>query len=263
MAKNHKHGTIGRAWRALLQYLFPSRCISCGETVGATDADLTWTVCFCRECMSDFLRSSRCECAECGKPYSICECSTPNLYPLGITRVYSSFAYDKEKRKSAASRLIFKLKDCGSLDAVDFAAELLANRIEKALDREEITAADSVITYAPRRRGAVRTAGADHMKLTAEGAAKRLGIRCETLFDNTSSKAQKSRDARSRIESASCSIRPRRGIEKAVLGRCVILVDDIMTSGATLSVCAGKLYEAGAVSVTVCVLAKSVRHTDC
>lgn len=45
----------------------------------------------------------------------------------------------------------------------------------------------------------------------------------------------------------------------ALRGKCVLLVDDVLTSGATAGGCAEALLEAGAASVDVLALARAFR----
>jgi predicted amidophosphoribosyltransferase len=49
---------------------------------------------------------------------------------------------------------------------------------------------------------------------------------------------------------------------KQVAGRHVVLVDDVLTTGATLSACTRALKQAGARQIDVIVLARVVRATD-
>ena len=48
----------------------------------------------------------------------------------------------------------------------------------------------------------------------------------------------------------------------AIQGKRVLLVDDVLTTGATLSACTRALNRAGARHVDVLVLARVVRETD-
>ena len=47
-----------------------------------------------------------------------------------------------------------------------------------------------------------------------------------------------------------------------VRGRTVLLVDDVMTTGTTLSQCAAPLVKAGAARVWCATLARTVRRSD-
>jgi predicted amidophosphoribosyltransferase len=49
---------------------------------------------------------------------------------------------------------------------------------------------------------------------------------------------------------------------EAVAGKRVLRVDDVLTTGATLSACTRALKQAGARQVDVLVLARVVRETD-
>lgn len=261
MKNKTKTGTWRRIVCAVGDFFFPPQCIRCGQTYSSaahsdTAANVT-AACFCGECASNFLDSCRAVCNVCGEQHCVCECSTEALRAVGVDVVYSCFRYDKTDRKSASSSLIFKLKNSAYDRAVDLSAQLLQMRIEKVIQRAGVDSSRCIITNAPRRRRAVRDRGADHMKMTACAVASRMGMRYAPLFVNTAVSAQKSRDAYSRAESAKNEINLRRGAGDVALGRCVIIIDDVMTSGATLASCSEKIYAAGAETVILCVLAKA------
>lgn len=64
-------------------------------------------------------------------------------------------------------------------------------------------------------------------------------------------------EARRRNVAGAFSVRS--GMEKAVSGAHIVLVDDVLTTGATLSACARVLKKAGARRVDALVLARVVR----
>jgi ComF family protein len=66
--------------------------------------------------------------------------------------------------------------------------------------------------------------------------------------------------ARRRNVSGAFKVRARRAAE--IEGKRVLLVDDVLTTGATLSACTRALKQAGAQQVDVLVLARVVRETD-
>ena len=65
---------------------------------------------------------------------------------------------------------------------------------------------------------------------------------------------EKSPEERAREVAGSFLVRPSR--VGRITGRTVLLVDDVMTSGATANACAAALLEAGAVAVDVLVAAR-------
>ncbi len=259
MKKRKKTGIFAVASRAIRAILFPPCCAAC-RCVLPPDRESSYADaqgCLCDACMSDFVRSVREMCPVCGETYAVCECVPDALSCVGIDRAYASFAYDKMKRKSASSAIIYKLKDGKSNDVTRFCAHLFARRLEKAALTSDFDLDGCTVTFAPRRRRAVRENGADHMEKTAKLTAKLLGLPFESVLVNTARTAQKKKNAESRLDAAERSIKVKKRAEKDIAGKRYVVLDDILTSGATLAACVGKLCDLGASDVIVCTLAKT------
>lgn len=87
---------------------------------------------------------------------------------------------------------------------------------------------------------------------------KRLSICCDGLIRTKMTKPFEHADKETRFANMSGAIKPRS--KTNVLGdRHVILVDDVMTTGATLTACAVACQDAGARRVSALVLARAVK----
>lgn len=111
------------------------------------------------------------------------------------------------------------------------------------------------VTYVPvsLRRNYER--GFDQARLIARAAARELGMRAErTVRKVRNNRAQSSLEApearRENVKGVYAVPHPER-----VKGRRFLLIDDVATTGSTLSACAGALMEAGAASVVCAALA--------
>lgn len=261
MEKRKKQGPLSIAAKGVRAALFPPYCAACRSALPNVSSSLMTDDgtdrCLCDACMSDFVSSVRETCRVCGEGCAVCECVPDGLAQTGVDRAYACFSYDKTKRKSASSAIIYKLKDCKNRDVTRFCAFLLARRLEKAAIASGADLGGYTVTFAPRRRRAVRENGADHMEKTAKLTAKLLGLPFEAVFVNTAHTAQKKKDAAARLDAAERSITVRKRSRKRIDGKRYILLDDILTSGATLAACVGKLYGHGADDVIVCTLAKT------
>ncbi len=103
------------------------------------------------------------------------------------------------------------------------------------------------ITWVPLSRRRLRSRGYDQARILAEETAKRLGLPCEKLLD-------KRVDNRPQSTTGSAEERRRNAKDayictKDLSGRHVLLIDDIVTTGATLSECAGTLKRSGCACV--------------
>ena len=122
-------------------------------------------------------------------------------------------------------------------------------------DRPEI--APELITWAPLSRKRRRERGYDQGELLARAMAKRLGLPAvPTLVKARHTQPQSGLDsAEARRANALGAYALLPGAD--VAGRHVLLADDVVTSGATLSECARTLLEAGAECVWCVTLAQA------
>ncbi len=132
--------------------------------------------------------------------------------------------------------------------------EVFAQYIVQAA-AEHLSGAFDAVTYVPvsPRRKFVR--GYDQAQLLARAAAKVWEVRAEqTLRKIRHNQAQSSltrpEDRRENVKNAYAVPRPER-----VAGRRFLLIDDVCTTGGTLSACADALMDAGAGSVVCAALA--------
>ena len=122
-------------------------------------------------------------------------------------------------------------------------------------DRPEMAA--DLVTWAPLSRNRRRERGYDQGELLARAMAKRLGLPAvPTLVKARHTQPQSGLDsAETRRANALGAYALLPGAD--VAGRHVLLADDVVTSGATLSECARTLLEAGAEEVWCVTLAQA------
>ncbi len=122
-------------------------------------------------------------------------------------------------------------------------AEFLA----KCIDESEISC--DIITWVPLSRRRLRKRGYDQARILAEETAKILGLPCEQLL-----KKKINTRPQSGIGSAEARRKNAQGVyvcsvpEKAK-DRRILVIDDIVTTGSTLSECASELQKAGCAAV--------------
>jgi ComF family protein len=81
----------------------------------------------------------------------------------------------------------------------------------------------------------------------------------DLLYRIKSTDMQKGMDRQTRFENLSNSIVVNKAFQDKLKGKTVLLVDDVMTTGATLSACAEACKQAGAEKVNVIVFARVAR----
>ncbi len=114
-----------------------------------------------------------------------------------------------------------------------------------------------IVTYVPVHEGRLRERGYDQAELLAAAAARHLRlpvIRALERRGRTTAQHALGRAERARNVGGAFSV-PRAGA-RTVRGRWIIVVDDLITTGATVAGCAAALLAEGAVAVSALTVAR-------
>jgi ComF family protein len=134
-------------------------------------------------------------------------------------------------------------------------ARQLGDRLCETLERFPTEAWDLVLPV-PLHRNRERQRGFNQADLLARRVGRIAGIRlgdqdCVRVRDTPPQAGLRAAERRKNVKGAFAVPRPGR-----VRGLRILLVDDVVTTGATVDACAGALKEAGARSVSVLSLAR-------
>ncbi len=151
-----------------------------------------------------------------------------------------------EVYRGAANRLVYKYK----FDHWRGVSEFLAKQVVYAVGDASV----DFIVPVPTATRRVRERGFDHSRLLAKEVAQRMGVPCADVLGRVGQKTQVGASRQDRIAQSLNEYYLRD--KRAIVGSKILLVDDVMTTGATLAACASILRKAGARSVDATVFAK-------
>ena len=209
----------------LLDLFFPPRCPFCRRILKDSEGLL------CGKCLRTLPRAKGSECAQKFRHLNLC------LSPL---------YYEDDVRRS-----LLRFKFGGMSIYAPKYAELMA---ECLLENE---CSFEVITWAPLGRKRLKKRGYDQARLLAEELAERLGKPCEQLLNKCADNPPQAGTGSPEKRRKNVSGVYRASDPERIRGRSILLVDDIVTTGATLSECARVLKASGAKSVCAATLARS------
>lgn len=151
---------------------------------------------------------------------------------------FTLFDYDEPMVR----RALFAMKTQGTRACVRLFGEATA----AALKEEE--ARFDAVCYVPRRRGVFRALGVDQAKLLARFVARRLGIKARGFVLR---RGRARRQHGLRAEERAENVRGKFKAKRTVQGLRLLLIDDVITTGATACEVCRVLQSAGALSVSV------------
>ncbi|HVV25549.1 MAG TPA: ComF family protein [Candidatus Saccharimonadales bacterium] len=222
---------------ALISKLAPHECLGCGYegqlVCAACSAALATVPPRCYRCHRLTSEARTCETCR----------SASSLKRVHVAAPYDSFAKD----------LIWQLKFHGAQAAAVVMAEHLAPLLSDLYDSP--TGKAAVLVPVPTATGRARSRGYDQAKLLARELSRRTALpyadclrRSGQTHQVGASRTQRLAQLQGAFRLKNSSVRP---------GRSIILVDDVLTTGATLEAAAAILHQAGFPDVQAAVFAQA------
>ena len=232
----------------LTEALIVSKCPSCGAIVRRSGM-------LCPECLEKYDEEKSRQCMFCKLPASLCVCSTRDLYycrQLGKT-MHSPVFYGAGNE--VFGKILSALKYSSDRGSEKFFARELSHDIMMLFLTNKEFPEDWCVTYPPRRRSAAYYYGIDQAKGLAKRIARYTGMKFEKVFVRRGGRAQKTLGSVERKENAVHSLRL--GDKADVYGKKYVIVDDVVTSGATMKACQSLLLSHGAAASFVLSVSKT------
>lgn len=201
-------------------------------------------------CCEGFIKWDKLICEKCAEALEPVD-NSGEAPPAGCSAAVSAYKYD-----GAAKQGIYALKDGWGLNFAVCTAPLLAEKLKGC-------GAD-LITCVPMAKRKANERGYNQAEVVAGELSKLMDIPCDCglLTRRPTSLAQ--HDLATAAERAEFA-RTLYGIADShedITGRKLLLADDVHTTGATLSECAGKLLSMGAAEVIAVTLCRTVKEKD-
>lgn len=251
-----EHRVLGGAIKGALRLLYPPQCPGCGVPVASTSdsgGDL------CPDCWPELQFVTGCSCSRCGIPLpddglGVAETSLLCDSCLRIERPWrqgrAAFVYQGTGRK-----LVLALKHGDRPDLAPIMSAWLSRTVQPLIRP------GMIVAPVPLHMRRLLKRRYNQAALISRGVASTCGLQHlpNLLIRKRNTMPQDRRSATERFENLADAITVNPRLVGLAKGRAILLVDDVMASGATLSACATALIGAGSGPVSVAVLARAVR----
>ena len=227
---------------------FERSCAICGEPVSYDEEEP-----ICKDCEQDWFNLLTTRCNICGCEKELCTCMPRQVTEISKSHVIWCVFYDKSSNQQA-NRMFYRLKQKGYTSIVNLMADRISQVLVSSCYTRGIRYKQYAITYVPRRKSNKRRYMFDQSEKIAKALSKKLNIPVFSCLENNSGNEQKKLSKADRIENAINSYKMKKNAK--VEYENVFLVDDIITTGASMRACAIMLYENGAKNVIPVAFAK-------
>jgi ComF family protein len=228
--------------------ILPHRCIGCAALVSSPG--------FCTLCWPSlrFITAPHCEC--CGDPFEVpaspnSRCGICSAAPPPWQRARAIWRYDDASRRPV---LALKYQDRTALATI--AAPLLCR-----VGQQLLHAPGALLVPVPLHWSRLATRGFNQAALLADAVREISAVPVEKHLLRRARRTapQQGLDRTQRQSNVRKAFVVPESAAPRLAGRAVILVDDVITTGATAAACAKVLLAAGAASVDVLTLARVVQ----
>jgi ComF family protein len=242
------HPWLKRAATLALDAVLPPRCLACGETVAEQGQ-------VCAPCWTaiDFIAGAVCD--RCCLPFELpmepeAICANCAANPPPWQRARAVMRYGEVSR-----RLILRFKHGDKLESVPSFGQWLARA------GRELAGDAQMIAPVPLHRWRLfsRRYNQAAMLALALGRTAHVPVVPDLLARTRPTPSQAGLGAKDRASNVRGAFAVRPQHKEALVGRHILLVDDVFTTGATVGACTRALLRAGARAVDVVTLARVVQ----
>lgn len=213
------------------ELFYPPKCAVCKNILEGSHGGP-----ICTECRYELSRLSSQKCADCGLDIYQCRCVLPVLKSEGFAFHIKLYGYSTSNRTDPANKLIYTMKSSQRRELYDWLATMLEAELLTAVDAHcKAYSLVPIITYVPRSRRSVARYGFDQAELLARALSRRLSIpvRAVVRRKNLIDAEMKLLNSSSRFAAGANAFEavPGCGVGKNTF---LIIVDDVVTSGASV-----------------------------
>jgi competence protein ComFC len=233
-------------FEAAVSLLYPATCTICGKTVRASEY-------LCNGCGAKIVRIVPPFCQTCSEPFEGSINTVFTCANCSRRTIYFDAAVAAYRGRGIVRDVIHAFKYNRQIHL----RHLVARWLRAALDDERLSGYNfDVIVPVPLHPARQRERGFNQASLLAEILSAQTSIRCRPLLKRIRyTTTQTALDRSERMENLHNAFRLRKNAD--VRGLRVLLIDDVLTTGSTLSECARVLKGAGAISVHAATAARA------
>ena len=220
---------------SLVGLIAPPDCLACGTEGSA----------LCRECSAIYIQPFGERCWRCNRLSPDSRTCVSCRHLGGPTSVWISTNYEQ-----MAQKLVRKYKFGHLRVAAEPIAEIMANTIKNS-NRDGF---DYLVVPVPTATSRIRERGFGHSELLAKTIATKLKLPYSPALRRLGQSRQLGSKREDRLTQLSDSFAVKS--PKRIQGQCILLVDDVLTTGGTLISSAKTLRAAGASRVDALLFAK-------
>lgn len=229
-----------KLWSDISDFLLPRQCVMCGNRLTTYEKHLC-TTCFMHLPTTDYHKVA----------HSLLEKQFWGLFPVG--RAVAMFHHDGEQTR----HILYDIKYWGHPELATYLASVYARELQESHFFEGVDAIIPLPLHWCRQMK--RHYNQSHYIAQGIHQVTGLPIYKNVVKRTANNSSQTRKNAHERMENVRdifCLKHP-----EAIAGKHLLLVDDVTTTGATLTSCAKELAKAPGVTISILTLAVAARTT--
>jgi len=222
-------------WQDFINMIFPRTCWTCQEIIG------THSLPICTTCQYDLPETN----------FHLCPTQNPLTDKFIQTNIRFALAFYYFIKEGRTQRLLHELKYQNQTEV----GELLGRWYGNLLRKNDFADKFDLIVPVPLHKKKLKSRGYNQSDFWAKGLSEALQIdwKANALLKNIETESQTRKSRIERMDNVSQVFAKNPQID--LKNKHILLVDDVLTTGATLIECANVLLKAEVASVSIAVIA--------